>query len=137
MMTELSRSYFSIMNPIKKITSSIVTEFNVSEVFVFDSNLLGKHNGGAALVASRKFAAVRGQGIGLQGQSYAIPTIHGEIMQIKPYGNEFASFKKNHIEYTFLVARVGCGSAGFSDAEIAALFTNCKTLENVSLSQSF
>ena len=53
---------------------SVSTELAPNEVFVFGSNLAGSHGGGAAYVAYRKFGAVMGQGVGLQGQSYAIPT---------------------------------------------------------------
>jgi len=95
------------------------------------------HNGGAALIARKKFGAIRGQGTGLQGHSYAIPTMHGGITEIKPYTDEFTAFAKMHPEYTFLVTRIGCGIAGFSDAEIAPLFKRCEQLENVYLPKSF
>ncbi|GHT08885.1 hypothetical protein AGMMS49525_17990 [Bacteroidia bacterium] len=77
------------------------------------------------------------QGVGMQGQSYAIPTMHGGIAEIKPYVDEFILFAKTHTEYIFLVTRIGCGIAGFSDKEIAPLFKDCRNLENVYLPKSF
>ncbi|MDR0864357.1 MAG: hypothetical protein LBO74_05425 [Candidatus Symbiothrix sp.] len=120
-----------------RISPDIITELKSNEIFVFGSNLAGRHNGGAARTAFKKFGAKRGQGIGLQGQSYAIPTMHGGVTEIKPYIDEFVSFAKIHVEYTFLVTRIGCGIAGFSDSEIAPLFANCKDMENVFLPKSF
>ena len=62
----------------KRITPKWVNELKENEVFVFGSNLKGMHGGGAARVAYDKFGAVWGQGVGMQGQSYAIPTMHGD-----------------------------------------------------------
>lgn len=104
-----------------------------NEVFVFGSNLSGSHGGGAALVAYRKFGAIWGQGVGLQGQSYGIPTMHGGVEAIKPYVDEFIAFARQHQDLVFLVTRVGCGIAGFTDNEIAPLFSEAKQLENVYL----
>jgi hypothetical protein len=106
-------------------------------VFVFGSNLEGYHGGGAALVAYQKFGAIMRQGVGLQGQSYAIPTMQGGIETIRPYVNEFIDFAKTHPDKFFYVTRIGCGSAGFKDRDIAQLFKNALTLSNVSLPESF
>ena len=57
----------------KRVTPEFITELQPNEVFVFGSNLEGMHGGGAALIAYRKFGAIMGQGVGLQGQSYGIP----------------------------------------------------------------
>ena len=73
---------------IERITPDIVTELASDEVFVFGSNLQGNHLGGAACIAYEKFGAVWGEGVGLQGQSYAIPTMHGPLSEIKPYIDE-------------------------------------------------
>lgn len=61
----------------KRITPDWITHLEENEIFVFGSNLKGIHGGGAARVALEKFGAVWGQGTGLQGNSYAIPTMHG------------------------------------------------------------
>lgn len=107
------------------------------EVFVFGSNLAGHHAGGAARVAFRLFGAVHGQGVGLQGQSYAIPTMQGGVETIAPYVDEFISFAKSHPELKFYVTRIGCGIAGFHDEEIAPLFAAARQLPNVTLPRTF
>ena len=65
-------------------TPDWITELEDNEIFVFCSNLAGAHGGGAARLAYQRFGAVWGQGVGLQGQSYAIPTMHGGVEAIKP-----------------------------------------------------
>lgn len=107
------------------------------EIFVFGSNLTGQHGGGAALVAFRKFGAVWGQGTGLQGQSYGIPTMQGGVDTIKPYVDEFIDFTRAHTEYVFLVTRIGCGIAGFRDEEIAPLFREALLCDHIVLPESF
>ena len=118
-------------------TPDFITELKPDEVFVFGSNLAGSHGGGAAYVAWRKFGAVMGQGVGLQGQSYGIPTMQGGVETIAPYVDEFIAFAKEHPELFFYVTRIGCGIAGFRDEEIAPLFHAAGTLENVCLPESF
>ena len=80
----------------------MITELKDNEIFVFGSNLAGAHGGGAARVAYNKFGALWGQGVGLQGQCYAIPTMYGGTDAIKPYVDEFIEFASTHPEYTFL-----------------------------------
>ncbi|HAR37614.1 MAG TPA: hypothetical protein DCS09_02990, partial [Porphyromonadaceae bacterium] len=70
-------------------TPENITVLAADEIFVFGSNLGGNHGGGAALVAWKKFGAIYGQGVGLQGQSYGIPTMHGGVEAIAPYVDEF------------------------------------------------
>ncbi|MBP5278053.1 MAG: hypothetical protein J6Z18_06170, partial [Prevotella sp.] len=106
----------------KRTTPEFITELQPNEIFVFGSNLRGMHGGGAAYIAYRKFGAVMGQGVGLQGQCYAIPTMQGGVETIKPYVDEFIAFAKEHQHLTVLVTRIGCGIAGFTDEEIAPLF---------------
>lgn len=118
-------------------TPERITELRENEIFVFGSNLAGAHGGGAALLAYRKFGAVWGQGVGLQGQSYGIPTMHGGVETIRPYVDEFIAFAKQHPELTFLVTKIGCGIAGFTVAEIAPLFASALDVENVLLPQDF
>ena len=95
------------------------------------------HGGGAAAAAMRFFGAVWGQGVGLQGQSYAIPTMHGGVDEIRPYVDEFIEFARKHPELTFLVTRIGCGIAGFTDIQIAPLFIYALEMSNVVLPKSF
>ena len=120
-----------------QFTPDFITELKENEIFVFGSNLEGMHGGGAARLAYEKFGAIWGQGVGLQGQSYGIPTMHGGVEAIKPYVDEFIEFAKSHPEFTFLVTRIGCGIAGFRDEEIAPLFKECIDIENVILPRSF
>lgn len=120
-----------------KYTPENIVSLNQDEVFVFGSNLAGKHAGGAARIARMCFGAIWGQGVGLQGQSYAIPTMQGGTETIKPYVDEFISFAKDHRELTFYVTRIGCGIAGFTDEQIAPLFDAAFDLPNVVLPESF
>ncbi len=121
----------------ERISPDIINDLNDNEIFVFGSNLEGSHGGGAAAIAARKFGAIWGQGVGLQGQSYAIPTMHGGVSAIKPYVDEFIEFAKNNTKLTFLVTRIGCGIAGFREEEIAPLFKNATSVENVYLPDTF
>ena len=129
------RTYHNI--PRAEYTPDFITELGPDEVFVFGSNLAGSHGGGAAYVAWRKFGAVMGQGVGLQGQSYAIPTMQGGVETIKPYVDAFIAFAQSHPKLFFYVTRIGCGIAGFRDEEIAPLFAGARMLENVCLPKSF
>ena len=118
-------------------TPDHITSLAPNEVFVFGSNLEGMHGGGAAAAAMRFFGAVWGQGVGLQGQSYGIPTMHGGVEEIRPYVDEFIEFARKHPELTFLVTRIGCGIAGFTDMQIAPLFIYALEMSNVVLPKSF
>ena len=118
-------------------TPEFITDLKSDEVFVFGSNLAGMHGGGAAYVAFKKFGAVMGCGVGLRGQSYAIPTMQGGVETIKPYVDEFIAFASDHPEFFFYVTRIGCGIAGFRDKEIAPLFAKALGLENICLPKSF
>ena len=120
-----------------QFTPSRIESLRPGEVFVFGSNLEGMHGGGAARIAYDKFGAVWGQGVGLQGHTYAIPTMHGGPEAIRPYVDEFIAFAKAHPELTFLVTRIGCGIAGFRDEDIAPLFKAAIGVENIVLPRSF
>ena len=121
----------------REFTPDRITELKKNEIFVFGSNLAGAHGGGAAWLAYQRFGAIWGQGIGLQGQSYAIPTMQGGVETIKPYVDEFIEFARQHPELRFLVTRIGCGIAGFLPQEIAPLFAEAIDLENVILPEDF
>ena len=121
----------------RAFTPEWITELKPNEVFVFGSNLAGMHGGGAARVAMERFGAIWGQGVGLQGQSYAIPTMQGGVETIQPYVDEFIAFAKTHPEYTFFVTPIGCGIAGFTAQDIAPLFAHAMDVENILLPESF
>ena len=129
------RLYSGIQRP--QYTPEHIDSLMEDEVFVFGSNLAGMHGGGAAYAAFKLFGAVMGCGVGLRGQSYAIPTMQGGVETIKPYVDDFIAFAKEHPELFFFVTRIGCGIAGFRDKEIAPLFAEALGLENVCLPESF
>ena len=118
-------------------TPENITHLEPDDIFVFGSNLEGNHAGGAARVAREKFGAIQGQGVGPQGQSYAIPTMQGGVETIKPYVDDFIELAKEWDQNTFYVTRIGCGIAGFKDEEIAPLFREALHLYNVRLPKSF
>ncbi len=118
-------------------TPEMIKTLAPNEVFVFGSNLGGFHAGGAARAALDRFGAIWGQGVGLQGQSYAIPTMHGGVEAIKPYVDQFIGFAQSHPDLYFYVTRIGCGIAGFADEEIAPLFREALAVDNIALPKSF
>lgn len=98
-------------------------------IFVFGSNLAGRHGAGAALYARHHHGAIYGQGVGLQGSSYAIPT-KGHQLEVLPLGiietyvKDFIEFAKQNPTKTFFVTRIGCGLAGYKNEQIAPMFCN-------------
>lgn len=106
-----------------------MTEEPDTRIFVFGSNLAGRHGLGAAREARERWGAIYGQGVGLQGQSYAIPTKDQNMQtlpldQISLYVVAFLTFAKVRDDLRFRVTRIGCGLAGYSEAEIKPLFAN-------------
>lgn len=98
-------------------------------VFVFGSNLAGIHGAGAARYAHEECGAVMGQGWGLFGKSFAIPTKDEnlntlDLSQVKEFADAFIAFAKSHPTMKFFVTRIGCGLAGFSDHDIAPFFSD-------------
>lgn len=120
-----------------RFTPDKITKLAPDEIFVFGSNLAGRHGGGAALTAMRLFGAEWGKGEGLQGQSYAIPTMQGGVETIKPYVDGFLDLAYEWDQTTFLVTRIGCGIAGFKPEEIAPLFDRALDMYNVVLPEDF
>lgn len=120
-----------------RITPEWIDTLRDNEIFVFGSNLAGMHGGGAARVARLRFGAVLGNGVGIQGQSYAIPTMQGGVETIRPYVNDFVAYAQQHPDQQFLVTPIGCGIAGFEPEDIAPLFQGAKVVKNISLPESF
>ena len=119
-----------------RITPSMINVLEPNEIFVFGSNIQGMHMGGAARVAYCKFGAEWGNGEGLQGQSYALPTMEG-IESTIAAAHHFTKCAKEHPELKFFVTPVGCGIAGYVPEDIAPMFRDAAELENVYLPVSF
>lgn len=113
-----------------------------NEIFVFGSNLLGRHGAGAADLAYRKYGAVTGIGVGPAGKSFAIPTKGVDIEtlpieQVKYFVDYFLRVAERCPKRHFLVTKIGCGLAGFKVEEIAPLFSGAIKLRNVYLPKDF
>lgn len=122
---------------IPRYTPERIDVLQQGEVFVFGSNLSGQHMGGAARIAHERFGAKWGIGVGLQGQSYAIPTMQGGVETIRPFVDEFIAFARANPQFVFLVTPIGCGIAGFSAKQIAPLFLEARQVDNIVLPKSF
>lgn len=120
-----------------RFTPDHITSLGKDEIFVFGSNLAGRHLGGAARAARQHFGAKTGVGEGIQGQCYAIPTMQGGVETVKPYVDRFLDFAAEWDQNTFLVTRIGCGIAGFTPEEIAPLFDRALDMYNVVLPRDF
>ena len=125
-----------------KFTPDKITKLKKNQVFVFGSNEAGIHGAGAAKLAEEKFGAIRGMGYGLQGKSFGIPTKDTFIRTLPLDKIEFYiySFLTEVMEYPdteFLVTKIGCGLAGYSEDQIANLFKGKFIPENVTLPESF
>lgn len=126
----------------ERITPDNITELKDNEIFVFGSNLSGKHGKGAAKTALG-WGAVWGQAKGLQGKTYGIPTKNASVRrtlstnEIKPFVDEFIEFAKNNTHLTFLVTEIGCGLAGMKPKEISPLFKDAIDVTNIHLPYRF
>lgn len=125
----------------KGFTPDYIDTLLPKQIFVFGSNALGYHTGGASGTARKKFGAVWGQSEGLQGQCYAIPVDYGKNVRkdndVRAAVDRFVKFAKEHPDLFFLVTRVGCGIAGYHDEEMAQFFIDALELKNVCLPKSF
>ena|SRR5690348_5584906 len=100
---------------------------NKDTIFVFGSNLAGRHGRGAARTSLKEYGAIYGQGEGLQGDSYAIPTKDENLKslplaEIAKHVERFIIFAEDNPELQFYVTRIGCGLAGYTDSQIAPMF---------------
>ena len=126
----------------KVFTSENISKLKQNEVFVFGSNKAGNHVGGAARVAVEKFGAIMGHGEGLQGQSYAIPTLDEQMDKVSTEEltrsvRRFADYTRYNTDKVFYVTKIGCGIAGFSVEEIVEVFKSVSFGDNVVLPQEF
>ena len=126
----------------KVFTPENISKLKQNEVFVFGSNKAGNHVGGAARVAVEKFGAIMGHGEGLQGQSYAIPTLDEQMDKVSTEEltrsvRRFADYTRHNTDKVFYVTKIGCGIAGFSVEEIVEVFKSVSFGDNVVLPQEF
>ncbi|MCR5192569.1 MAG: hypothetical protein K6D59_04620 [Bacteroidales bacterium] len=119
-----------------RISSDNIGHLNENEIFVFGSNIQGMHGGGAAWYAHKNFGAEWGVGEGLTGRTYALPTMEG-VASLKRAVDNFTACARHHPELTFLVTAVGCGIAGYKPQEVAPLFRESLSMENVYLPKVF
>lgn len=126
-----------------RVASDNIDTLYAGQIFVFGSNLAGKHGAGAAKLAYDRFGAVWGQGVGLQGQSYGVPTKYANVWQtlpignIAPFVNDLIKFAAENPDKTFLVTQIGCGLAGYECKDIAPLFESAKEVHNIHLPAEF
>lgn len=111
-------------------------------IFVFGSNLAGRHGAGAALHALRHFGAQRGIGRGRTGNAYALPTKGHDLKplaatDIEKHIFEFADYARQHPELIFLFTPVGTGFAGFSIKLIIEIASRAKLPPNVVLANTW
>ena len=125
----------------KGYTPDYIDRLLPSQIFVFGSNTLGYHTGGASGTARKKFGAVWGQAEGLQGQSYAIPVDFGKgvrkDIEVKASVEKFIAFAKENEKLFFFVTRIGCGIGGYRDEEMAQFFKEALEVKNICLPKSF
>ena len=125
-----------------RIASDNIKKLNPNEIFVFGSNLSGRHGKGAAKQALT-WGAIWGQGAGLQGRTYGIPSKNASITrtlsvkEIKPFVDDFIQFAKDNQNLIFLVTEIGCGLANLTPKEIAPLFKEAIDIENIHLPKRF
>lgn len=125
-----------------RVTPENINKLGENQIFVFGSNLGGKHGKGAAKTALT-WGAKYGQAAGIQGRTYGIPTKDKSIRrvltvdEIKPFVDDFIECARNNKHLTFLVTEIGCGLAGYKPKEIAPLFKDAADIENIHLPARF
>ena len=134
---DFDEDFFAEKQALSRITPERIDSLVDNQIFVFGSNELGHHDGGASRLALERFGAIYGQGSGLQGRCYAIPTMNLPLETIAHYIDEFIWFADSHPEMTFLVTRIGCGVAGYHEEDVAPLFAKAYSLPNVYLPIGF
>lgn len=130
-----NESYF--METGDHVAPNVITQIQPNQVFVFGSNIYGRHNGGSARFAVLHFGAINGQAEGAQGQSYAIPTIGNTFQELKVAIERFTDYVVQHPKLVFMLTAVGCGNAGYTVEEIAPLFSIAYSFGNVYVPAEF
>lgn len=108
----------------------------MANIFVFGSNLAGRHGKGAALYALQHHGAEYGVGVGRTGNAYALPTKDYvlKVLTLDAIGRHLADFiehAKEHPEDTFMLTPIGTGLAGYSREQIYSLLKQLDVPSNV------
>jgi hypothetical protein len=119
---------------------SMRSSASIDPVFVFGSNLAGRHGKGAALWARQHRGAIYGQGVGPQGAAYAIPTKDRQLRvlplaTIRGHVHDFLGHARRRADLRFEVTPIGCGLAGYRPDQIAPMFADAPA--NVILPDAF
>lgn len=120
-----------------QFTPEVIEKLNPNEIFVFGSNMRGIHISGAALLAYNEFNAIFGQSQGLQGRSYAIPTLDENFEKVSEEFlewniNKFIDFVINNKQLTFYLTKIGCGIAEWDTKEVRRIFWRAMSYYNSS-----
>ena len=126
----------------RELTPENIQELKENQIFVFGSNMNGNHAGGAARLAVEKFGAIMGQAEGIQGQSYAIPTLDKDLQKVTEeelvvFLGNFGNYANEHPEKEFLLTAIGTGIAGFDASYMAYMVLRANLPDNVTLPKEF
>ncbi len=121
----------------ERVAPDFIKTLADNEIFVFGSNTIGHHSGGAALYAKEHFGAEEGKQEGRQGQSYAIPTDGNTLEELEEAVMRFTKYVVMHPQNKFMLTAVGCGAAGYSVKQIAPLFQKAYSFGNVYVPADF
>mgnify|MGYP006899131143 CR=1 FL=1 len=126
----------------ERTTPELITALSPGQVFVFGSNYAGRHGKGAAKTAL-KWGAKYGQGEGLMGRTYGLPTKGHDLRHSLPLERiaehvaRLLEFAQGRPDLQFMVTEIGCGLAGYTPKQVAPLFAATVDMPNVSLPASF
>jgi hypothetical protein len=121
----------------ERTSPNFIKKLEDNEVFVFGSNILGQHSGGAALYAKEHFGAIEGNPEGIQGKSYAIPTHGNTFQELEEAVGRFTEYVVMHPQNVFMLTAIACGAAGYSVEQVAPLFRQAYTFGNVYVPTGF
>ena len=130
-------NYYDEQTDSSRVSPDYITHLKPNEIFVFGSNVEGRHDGGASRFALDNFGAVYSQAEGPQGQSYAIPTDGATEKEINEAVQRFIKYAKKRSDLTFLVTKIGCGAASYTPYIIAPMFEDAVNMKNIKLPKEF
>ena len=126
----------------RELTPENIQELKENQIFVFGSNMNGNHAGGAARLAVEKFGAIMGKAEGIQGRSYAIPTLDKDMQKVTEedlvvFLGNFGNYANEHPEKEFFLTAIGTGIAGFDSNYMAYMVLRANLPDNVTLPKEF